>query len=219
MGKRETAKLWELTNGFSPFAFRTLEDVLADLDTCTRTLEGDIAELKAEMLEVKQNFTEVEDDLMKIMPLGSIIAWVPKPDKEGTVTSEIPNGWMYCDGAPIKEGIWKGLYVPNLNGRHDFLRGGSWDDYLTHEDFATQDLGLELVKTEENLDHSHHFEVATHEHGHRCSDSGGGIENKVCHLDDKTITGDTKTEGLKINYSGLSLKEDYKKADETRPVN
>merc|ERR1712126_461024 len=158
MGKRETAKLWELTNGFSPFAFRTLEDVLADLDTCTRTLEGDIAELKAEMLEVKQNFTEVDDDLENLgaevskldeaidgldgqeFPLGTIIAWVPKPEREETgklsVSSVIPDGWQRCDGTIINDGPWEGSLTPNLNGEHYFLRGGSDTEYLEVQDHA-----------------------------------------------------------------------------------
>merc|ERR1719356_1687059 len=205
----------------APFAFRTIEDVLADLDECQRTLEGDIADLKRDMEEVKQNFTVVDEELMNIMPLGSIVAWVPKPDRGATNRSEIPVGWTYCDGSPIKEGIWKGLSTPDLNGRNDFLRGGSWSDYLNHEDFANQNLDLKLVKEEENLDHTHPFKVETHDHGHFCKDSGGGIENKVCHVDKLTIEGDTESEKLRLTYSGLSLEqnENYKTADETRPVN
>jgi len=62
---RETEKLWKYAMNNTPFAFRTIEEVLADLDECQRTLEGDIAELKTEMEEVKKNFTEVEASLEK----------------------------------------------------------------------------------------------------------------------------------------------------------
>jgi len=52
---RETEKLWKYATNNAPFAFRTIENVLDDLDQCTRTLEGDIADLKADMEEVKNN--------------------------------------------------------------------------------------------------------------------------------------------------------------------
>lgn len=52
---RETEKLWKYATNNAPFAFRTIENVLDDLDQCTRTLEGDIADLKADMEEVKIN--------------------------------------------------------------------------------------------------------------------------------------------------------------------
>jgi len=155
---RETAKLWELTNSLPSFAFRTLEDVLADLDTCTRTLEGDIAELKAEMLEVKQNFTEVEEDLEELgaevakfdevidgiqeFPLGTIIAWVKAPERDETgklsASAVIPAGWQRCDGSTINEGEWEGKITPNLNGEHYFLRGGLDAEYLEVQDHAVE---------------------------------------------------------------------------------
>jgi len=87
---RETAKLWELTNSLPSFAFRTLEDVLADLDTCTRTLEGDIAELKAEMLEVKQNFTEVEEMLTQ--------ETYERKKNDGTLTDNVANVELELSG-------------------------------------------------------------------------------------------------------------------------
>eukprot|EP00091_Calanus_sinicus_P023341 TRINITY_DN7828_c0_g1_i3.p1 TRINITY_DN7828_c0_g1~~TRINITY_DN7828_c0_g1_i3.p1 ORF type:complete len:374 (-),score=63.07 TRINITY_DN7828_c0_g1_i3:19-1140(-) len=51
--KRETAKLWQLTEGFGPFEFKTLEDILADLFECRDErdcldgiIENELADLK-----------------------------------------------------------------------------------------------------------------------------------------------------------------------------
>ena len=38
-------------------------------------------------------------------PLGTIIAWVPKVDKNSnSENSEIPKCWMLCNGSEITEG-------------------------------------------------------------------------------------------------------------------
>merc|ERR1712198_462139 len=125
------------------------------------TLERDIAELKAEMLEDKQNFTEVDEDLEGLgaevtkldeaidgldgqeFPLGTIIAWVPKPERDETgklsVSSVIPDGWQRCDGTIINDGPWEGSLTPNLNGEHYFLRGGSDTEYLEVQDHAVEE--------------------------------------------------------------------------------
>jgi len=239
--KEETAKLFDFSNTSPEFMFKTVDEVLEEnyemrkeIEWLNEVITNNISELNErldkeslERLEsdsaLQKNVTNLTDELMNMMPLGSIVAWVPKPDKAGEKMVEIPDGWMYCDGSEIAEGIWKGLSTPNLNGNRDFLRGGSKADYLTHEGFAIQDLGLELLKTVENLDHTHPFEYDTHTHGDKCHDSGGGATHKVCHIyDDPGKSGDTKTQTgeLKIDYSGLSLKQnDYATADETRPVN
>lgn len=58
--ERNTTTLWNLTLHFEPFAFKTLEDVLDDYYECMKTVDEDIAEIKAELLIVKENFTKID---------------------------------------------------------------------------------------------------------------------------------------------------------------
>ena len=55
---------------------------------------------------------------MKIAPLGTILAWTPRPSKISENTTSIPECWTPCDGSIINEGIWKGDITPNLNGEN-----------------------------------------------------------------------------------------------------
>jgi len=57
---RETQKLWNVTTHLDSFAFKTLEDVLEEYSQCMKTVDEDIAAIKAELLIVQQNFTNVD---------------------------------------------------------------------------------------------------------------------------------------------------------------
>ena len=68
------------------------------------------------------------------MPVGSIIAWIMRIDGNGGNVTQIPPGWIRCDGVIITEGLWEGKLAPDLNGDRRFLRGGGDADVLTFED-------------------------------------------------------------------------------------
>jgi len=68
--------------------------------------------------------TDVEG--LTMAPIGTIVAWSPKPNKDFTGDQEdLPDGWVKCDGKPIPEGIWKGKVTPDLNSDGHFLRGAA----------------------------------------------------------------------------------------------
>jgi len=101
------------------------------------------AEIARNVTVLNESITEVQDavDHLHISPLGSIIAWVTKPEEaaKNEITS-IPAGWVLCDGRPIPEpSIWAGSHTPNLNEGKRFLRGGDFSSQLTMEDDMVQD--------------------------------------------------------------------------------
>ena len=55
-------------------------------------------------------------------PIGTILAWVPKPEKTSSNAVSIPEGWMPCDGSLIIQGLWKEGRTPDLNSVGAFLR-------------------------------------------------------------------------------------------------
>jgi len=219
----ETDKLWKFALNSTPFQFKGIDEILEENDDLRNEVLWLNEEVRINITKLQQKDKDLEVDLMKMMPLGSIVAWVPKPDKAAADESEIPDGWMYCDGSKIAEGIWAGLHTPDLNNKNEFLRGGTEIDYLNHEDCAIQDLGLDLVKNEEKISHVHEFLYEWHDHD-RCSDAGGGAFDKICNTNWHTGTsgksGQTESSDMTITYAGVSLKQnDYRKADETRPIN
>merc|ERR1719270_265655 len=74
-----------------------------------------------------------------ITPIGTILAWTPKPEKTSTNMVDLPRGWMFCNGSDITEGPWKGGKTPDLNSIGAFLRGGSEDLVLEMEDSQMED--------------------------------------------------------------------------------
>ena len=94
------------------------------------------------------------------LPIGSIVAWVRKVDKNGQDLADLPAGWMRCDGSEItdKNSIWHGHYLPDLNGEKRFLRGGSENDMLTEEEDQMQ-----------NHRHTSTATVTIHDPGHHHS--------------------------------------------------
>ena len=72
-------------------------------------------------------------------PIGTILAWVPKPEETSSKAVSIPDGWMPCDGSLITQGQWKGGKTPDLNSVGAFLRGDPADLVLEMEDSQIED--------------------------------------------------------------------------------
>ena len=72
-------------------------------------------------------------------PIGTILAWVPKPEKISSKAVSIPDGWMPCDGSLITQGQWKGGKTPDLNSVGAFLRGDPTDLVLEMKDSQIED--------------------------------------------------------------------------------
>ena len=78
------------------------------------------------------------DEVSSASPLGTILAWVPKPETS-LAAEALPDGWLPCDGSTIIKGPWTGGKTPDLNSIGAFLRGGSDDKVLELEDDQVQD--------------------------------------------------------------------------------
>ena len=104
------------------------------IDTIEETFNLVISELKIKLETMEQQMAG-----LLIPPLGTIMAWVPKPSADASPIS-LPDGWVECDGQLITEGIWNNLRTPNLNGEGLFLRGGSQSNVLEIEGDLVRDL-------------------------------------------------------------------------------
>ena len=91
------------------------------------TVSSDIDYLKANM------------SLLTLAPIGSILAWIPRVNKDTTEVTDIPECYQLCDGSPINKGIWSGLSTPDLNNQKRFLRGGLPQESLTLQEDSLQD--------------------------------------------------------------------------------
>ena len=88
-----------------------------DITNLATTHSGDIDAMKSQH-DSDISMVRNEMDNMKIAPLGTILAWTPKPSKSSGNVSAIPDCWIPCDGSTIKEGMWNGDTIPNLNGEN-----------------------------------------------------------------------------------------------------
>jgi len=203
----ETQNLWDITmDRDEVFFFQTIDDILqenarqrAEIKWLNDVITNNITKLIARMddsdaerdalgIKIDDLKDEVEDELkdLRTAPIGSIIAWVNKPEKDCDCIRELPDGWVRCDGNAIPEpSPWAGKYTPNLNGGEKrFLRGGMDADVLTMEDDMVQrhahgvtDNGHDHTVTDEGHNHDvtdgeHHHEVTDNGHEHSVTDTG-----------------------------------------------
>lgn len=108
-------------------------------------------------------------------PIGTILAWVKKPEDDLESISSLPDGWVPCDGSIITQGPWSGGKTPDLNGGH-FLRGGNDEELLSLEEDQVQD--------HQHLDngHSHSASSTSPSHSHSYHDTwiDVSISNRYC---------------------------------------
>ena len=95
-----------------------------------------IEENKVSIVENTDSIDDISDNIGKLhlAPVGTILAWTPKPNKETGNPVELPDGWKECDGSQIVGGIWDGQTLPDINGEERFLRGGPKANVLVVED-------------------------------------------------------------------------------------
>jgi len=259
--KEETAKLLDFSNTSPEFVFKTVDEVLEEnyemreeIEWLNEVITNNISELNArldkETLErqesdsaLQKNVTDqliaVEDDMSKLnlSPIGTIAAWVSKPEQTQMDEEPLPDGWMKCDGSVIPPpSIWAGHNLPDLNGEKRFLRGGSYSDQLDTEDDMVQD-----HMHDENA-HSHSTKVEIkikdtyrqqydEKHDH-CNNNCVTVKGASDHLETSEIlyTSDEEIQNKDDNESidvtnpsatcgtkGVASK--YRHGDETRPKN
>ena len=52
-------------------------------------------------LETKNADLETALDRLKLSPVGSIVAWIPRVAKGQGTAANVPEGWLRCDGSVI----------------------------------------------------------------------------------------------------------------------
>ena len=146
---------------------------------------------------------------------GTILAWVPKPNKDSRNEESIPDCWVECDGGQILKGNWKGQRTPELNNKELFLRGGMTNDIL-----ETQDDALE--------EHEHNIHDPGHYHSYKDSyvswrfsgnKDGHWGPTKADKIRDRWD--DSKDQRSDRSFSGIGIKtvKSARVASETRPKN
>ena len=208
---------------------------------------GEETELRIQAdIQIQQEFQQDIDDI-NLMPIGSIIAWIPKPTKESANETYLPEGWIRCDGTTIPPpSIWAGSTTPDLNGNKHFLRGGSDSEFLETEEDQIQDLQLSIKDpghTHSAGSHNHDpiddryialsDHMCSHNYGSKEQDSSGQWLYWECfdHIGDNGYIPDdwwystkhsVSTEQITINSGSTSIsleQANYRAGEETRPVN
>jgi len=139
---------------------------IASLDVTANSMQNAIDE-NTKLIQKAENaidentklIQKAENDIsaLHIAPLGSIMAWTPRPTKDNGTYLELPDGWVRCDGSVIPSpSKWAGMKTPDLNSERRFLRGGDENSALTFEDHMLQDHYHE--------DNGHSHQDAGHDH-------------------------------------------------------
>jgi len=215
-----------------------IHGILQKLNGKDSALEQEIDDLSTELHEadneIKGNIDIITNQINEIqeMPLGSIISWVFKPDKESEHTEALPAGWVRCNGDIIPSpSPWAGSKTPNLNGERRFLRGGSDDQALVIEDDTLEDhTHIDPGHTHTDSGHSHSYidKYRCHEKdpNNYCDDDGnwGGSDSPDTHgdrfdgsHDAVTANGISSIQSSASNIAGVA--ESYRTSTETKPRN
>merc|ERR1712126_729339 len=108
------------------------------------SIEGNGKSIKSQGQSIQANknsiaATQANILEMHVAPLGTITAWVNRPNIDGPLTENLPTGWIRCDGSVIPQpSPWAGQTTPNINGENRFLRGGIDGVMLQTQDDSIQ---------------------------------------------------------------------------------
>jgi len=126
------------------------ETIKESAESLEKELRGNVLDIYVEM---RSNDNKLRDEMSKLhlSPIGSIVAWVQKANKEARNITTIPTGWIECDGRRIptnSPSIWAGFKTPKLNEEAKlFLRGGSISEQLNMQE--------DLLKDHKHIDNNH----------------------------------------------------------------
>ena len=209
------------------------EQLQLEIDHRKQSEESLRNSLDQEIEERKNANDMIHQDILKAVPLGTILPWVNKPSIDSPHQEDLPKGFALCDGSVIEEGVWAGLNLPNLtDGR--FLKGGHFDNILELEEDMVRD------HTHDDPGHTHTDSGHTHTdggHNHEYvdkysyfrSDKDHGSEGE--HYFDRYDTSDTtncatghsniqqSSAAITISQSGIGGVEGENVGNEVRPKN
>ena len=178
-----------------------------------------------------ENHVATKNDILTAVPLGTIIPWVNKPNKNAPHTEDIPEGWTICDGSVIVSGVWMGITTPDLNSQGRFVRGGLLSEVLDMEESMLQD-HLHLDTGHSHTDSGHTHVDAGHTHAYTYFSLGGSGGEIQWGGDAKRTTSAPQTQTSSANIQTASAAitssnsgitgvdtNSANKGAETRPVN
>ena len=103
--QRETKKLWDLFSAMDSFEFKTIQDVIEELQECNQLLDGSIEQLQKDMEDRVAEIKLLNED---ILVNGDLI----QKNKEKIEDNfEINYGWIQTIGADV--GVNSGLIRTN----------------------------------------------------------------------------------------------------------
>ena len=148
--------------------------------------------------------------------MGTITAWIPRNNITSGATN-LPDGWLPCDGRVIEKGPWLGGRTPDLNTDGFFLRGGTDDNTLEMEDDQIVDhLHTDPGHTHSNSPHSHTYQDTYADKTWIISSGSYTYYDNTAHT--KTSSETTiSIANAKTNIGGVS--SGYNSGTETRPRN
>ena len=161
------------------------------------------------------------------MPVGSIVAWVPRPSVGGDSTADLPEGWQRCDGSTIPQpSLWAGQLTPDLNSGR-FLRGGEDGEALVFEEDQVEehlhsDPGHSHTATSTSQPHDHGYtdyyfhKTADTDPGHSGEDLGSSASTNR-HTDKVAVPVSTVVAAAATGMGGVA--GPAKHGTETRPKN
>ena len=105
-----------------------IDDNKANIIELTDDINENTENINKQTIRIDENTANIVDitnniNTLNLAPVGTILAWTPRPNKDSNESKDLPDGWQECDGAEIVDGIWKGQKTPNINGEGRFLRG------------------------------------------------------------------------------------------------
>ena len=98
---REVTKLWALFSTNTKFEFKTIQDVIDELNECKRENECLNGEIQEELSKLQAKNEEQDNAISDLdmaisnldsFPLGSIFPWINKPTIDSLHQEEVPNG-------------------------------------------------------------------------------------------------------------------------------
>jgi len=155
---------------------------------------------------------------LDIFPLGSIIPWVNKPEKDSLHQEELPDGWVLCDGSVIPKGVWQGSHTPNLNEEGRFVRGGNPEQVLTMESHSIEDHNhIDNGHTHQESGHSHPYQDCGYRESWACHDGCHG--NTAFHYCETKTSSVAKANIQASNANIAGIGNMGHAGSETRPIN
>ena len=160
---------------------KCLEDVIAhNMTQMAEMIQRNIESIDINKYNIDQNKADTDNNITNLTKDINDNKNTIEQTNGSHQTSDIPDGWVRCDGAIIPSGsIWAGQHTPDLNSARRFLRGGTDSDALKME-------GHQMQQHKHNVydpGHTHDFKDSF---ASRDGNQGTGIFSNAIQPHDRT---------------------------------